>query len=567
MSNQRRAAVSPAGNGRGRGGVRLSTATRTILVGRRAGPPAVGTAVAAVLEPLEPRQLFCAVHAAPLWLEPASLATTSTGTTTTTKTAAAKAAPGVASSFPPETNGQSGAVGAAAAPPLAGLPELHSYPAAPTAIYLDFNGNGANLPYDEDGDQTSFNAAEQANIAKAWQHMSAYFAPFNVNVTTVKPSVPTAWGLITNSLTGPGYSYVNVFPNNLTTNPQSFNPAGDARTRQSGIAHEIGHNFGLQHQSDYNLLGVKTNEYSSGYDLTHGPIMGVDYAQSIHKFFLGHPATSPTALQDDVAVIASKIAARPGGGDGFRPDDVGNAVAAASPLDVTNGVQTATGIIERMADADAFAFTAAAGGRMVVDVSPVNPSGLIPKVEVYDATGTLLAAKDDADQRNTNNNAVSVSVDLAPGTYYAVVRSHGDYGDIGQYDVTASELPGGWASQWVGAQSAAGSYVDHDPADRHVHGGRQRRQHLEHRRPAPVRLHHADRETGRSRPGAVAPEHGRRGEGRAGDPRVARPRGPAGRSRPPRRRAASSSSAGRRPAPASRPPACRPPRSRRSTCG
>jgi hypothetical protein len=128
---------------------------------------------------------------------------------------------------------------------LAGLPSLNSFPGAPAAIFLDFSGNGTYLPYDEDGNNTSFNASEQSNITKAWEHMSTYFAPFNVNVTTVLPSVPMAWGLITNSVTGAGWSYVNVFPNSSSGAPRSFNPAGDARGRQSGIAHEIGHNFGL----------------------------------------------------------------------------------------------------------------------------------------------------------------------------------------------------------------------------------------------------------------------------------------------------------------------------------
>ena len=120
---------------------------------------------------------------------------------------------------------------------LAGLPVLNSFPSAPAAVYLDFNGGTYGgttyLPYDVDGDTTSFNAAEQATILEAWRQISVYFSMFNVNVTTIRPTVPFAWHMTSNSVSG-GYSAVNVFPN---TTPRSFNQSGDARTRQSGIAH------------------------------------------------------------------------------------------------------------------------------------------------------------------------------------------------------------------------------------------------------------------------------------------------------------------------------------------
>src|SRR5204863_10194942 len=89
------------------------------------------------------------------------------------------------------------------------------------------------------------------------------------------------------------------------------------------------------------------------------------------------------------------------------------------------------------------------------------PSALAPKVEVYDAAGNLVAAKDDTDLRDTSNNAVSVALNLPAGTYYAVVRSHGDYGDIGQYTVTATDLPAGWGAQQVGNSALAG-YARYD---------------------------------------------------------------------------------------------------------
>ena len=298
------------------------------------------------------------------------------------------------------TSAPSGLTPSAALP---GLPTINTNPTAATAIYLDFNGDaGGATTYDVDGDPTSFNAAEAASITEAVRQIADYFAPFDVNVTTIKPSVPYVWGVIGNNIVG-GYSYVGVFPNSA---PESFNNSGDARTRQSGLAHEYGHNYGLSHQSDYSLLGVKTNEYSSGFDSTHGPIMGVDYAQYVHKWFIGHNSNSPNGLQDDLSIISGKIKAKEAvGGDGYRPDDFGGTIATATPLTVTGAIQSASGIIERMTDADAFSF-AATTKRITLDVSPISPSAFAPKVEIYDSAGNLLAALDDTRQRNgtTVNN-------------------------------------------------------------------------------------------------------------------------------------------------------------------
>ena len=347
--------------------------------------------------------------------------------------------------------------GATPAVALPGLPALNTFPGAHAAIYLDFNGDaGGATTYDEDGNPANFNVSEQQHITEAVRQIAAYFAPFDVTVTTIKPTtLPYVWGVIGNNING-GYSYVGVFPN--TSNPESFNNSGDARSRQSGLAHEYGHNFGLSHQADYDHLGNKTNEYSSGFDATHGPIMGVDFAQSVHKWFIGHPSYSPSSLQDDVAVIANAIKNyEPAGGDGFRVDDYGGTIATAAPLTVGVSGQSGSGIIERLTDVDAYSFTSD-GGRMIVNVSPTTPSALAPKVEIYDGAGNLLAAMDDTRQRNTNNNVETLAFDApVAGTYYVMVKSHGDYGDLGQYTLTAGALPDGWRAGDLGVPSLAGS--------------------------------------------------------------------------------------------------------------
>ena len=330
-----------------------------------------------------------------------------------------------------------------------GMPILHSLLSAPTAIFLDFDGDSTTgtLAYDEDGNSSTFNATEQSHMAESWRQISTYFAMFDTDVTTILPSVPKAWLAAGNNIVG-GYSYVGVFPN---TYPRSFNNSGDVRTRSSGLTHELGHNFGLQHQSDYDLLGNKTAEYSSGFDTLHGPLMGVDFAQSVHKWFIGHPANSASSLQDDMTVIANRIKVYQGvGGDGFRVDDYGGTIATASALTSSGGSFSTSGIIERMSDVDAFSFTVS-GGPMNVAAIPDSPSGVDIKLEIYASDGTLIAASDGA------TNYQQIARNFSAGTYYAFVSSHGNYGDVGTYNFAVNALPTGWTSQDIGSTGLVGS--------------------------------------------------------------------------------------------------------------
>src|SRR5436305_1523960 len=128
-----------------------------------------------------------------------------------------------------------------------GMPLLNSAPGAAATIYLDFDGETVGTttytPYDTDGSASTFGSAEQQVIYEAWRQTSVYYSMFDVNVTTVKTAAgtPMAWALESNSISG-GYSYVGVFPNNM---PESFNQSSNSSSRVSGIAHELGHNFGL----------------------------------------------------------------------------------------------------------------------------------------------------------------------------------------------------------------------------------------------------------------------------------------------------------------------------------
>jgi hypothetical protein len=114
-------------------------------------------------------------------------------------------------------------------------------------------------------------------------------------VTTVQPPTGAgnpvfAWHLTSNSISG-GYAFVGSLSN---TEPRGFNQGDNAVTRRSGIAHEVGHLLNLQHQSEYDYLGVKTSEYSDGWDARHRTVIGIDFNTNVRQWFYGRRSTVST---------------------------------------------------------------------------------------------------------------------------------------------------------------------------------------------------------------------------------------------------------------------------------
>jgi hypothetical protein len=227
-----------------------------------------------------------------------------------------------------------------------------------------------------------------------------------------------------------GVAYVGSFANSLMNTVFVFpeNLAnGYSKFVAEGVAHESGHAFGLQHQGMWSGTTL-ADEYNPG-NGTGAPVMGGSYNAPRGLWWRGTPSTSAYATQDDLAVLSNTTNAF-----GYRADDVGNTAAAAAPASVTGTVLGGSGVIEHTSDADVFSFDTAAGTVSLSGQVAAAGATLDLKLELRDAAGNVLASAD------TASLGESLSATVPSGTYYLNVKSHGGYGDVGQYSISGTTV-------------------------------------------------------------------------------------------------------------------------------
>ncbi|MFM7181660.1 MAG: zinc-dependent metalloprotease family protein [Verrucomicrobiales bacterium] len=362
-----------------------------------------------------------------------------------------------------------------------------SRPGATNVIYVNFAGetvtgtawntslNRTSIPavaFSTDSDLSTFSDAEQLAIKRVWQRMAEDFAPFNVNVTTQRPTsftTRTAMVVVTRNTdangdlnpsdTAGGVAYVNVFARSDFAN---FRPAwvyhNNLANVESYIAeaasHEVGHNLGLSHD------GTSTAAYYGGHGsssdpISWGPLMGTGYDRSVSQWSKGEYYQANN-LEDDLSIITGKL--------GYRADDHGGTVASATALTLTSGTQIVSttpendptnanpvnkGVIELNTDVDIFTFVTGSGTvRMKVDpwIQPAGTRGgnLHLRIDLYNETGGLVASH----APTTTTNAL-IETSLTQGKYYLHVRNaaagnplvspptgYTSYGSIGQYFIS-----------------------------------------------------------------------------------------------------------------------------------
>jgi len=362
----------------------------------------------------------------------------------------------------------SAAAGAAVA---STIPALSSMPSAQATVYLDFLGyvepvwgfysNITTPVFDLDGDATSFSTNEITAITRIWQRVTEDFAPFNINVTTVNPfdfsngkavrvsiggsgswtSTPVGGIAYIDSFTNSYPNSVFVFPNNLSKNEKSIAEAA---------SHEAGHAFGLHHQSLYSGT-TKLLEYNPGGN-GWAPIMGNSYSAAVSTWSNGQSSLGSTVLQDDLAVIS-----RSQNGFGYRTDDHPASLGAGDSLAINGNQVSASGVIEKMTDVDAFTFSTG-GGAIVLNVNTISLGANLDTVaELYNSSGVLIASANPSNSLNA-----SISTTVPTGNYTLLVKSTGIYGYVGQYTVSGTINAGLYVS---GFTPAADQVVAAPPTD------------------------------------------------------------------------------------------------------
>lgn len=329
---------------------------------------------------------------------------------------------------------------------------LHSKPGKTRVIYLDFDGhftsgtswlNGGSITspaYDTDGNPLAFSSGELAAIQEIWKRVSEDYAPWEVDVTTQLP--PTEWLRKTAStdqaygirvvIGGSSYdwlgagaggiAYLDSFGWNSDT-PAFVFPVqlgnGFPKYVAEAVSHEVGHTLSLSHD------GLTTGAAYYGGHANWAPIMGVSYYKEVTQFSKGEYAGANNT-EDDTAKITTFIPR--------SPDFAGSDILTAVPL--SGAALSATGIIERVGDADLYLIDAGAGLLSVTAGNAVPDANLDITLSLYDGTGTLLGSANPATLGST------LAATVPGGTYYLAVEGTGvgtgetgytNYASLGQF--------------------------------------------------------------------------------------------------------------------------------------
>ncbi|MFS3126965.1 hypothetical protein ACLM5J_01015 [Nocardioides sp. Bht2] len=359
---------------------------------------------------------------------------------------------------------------------------LSSRPSSPRTLYLDFDGeevcntewNDNGLPcgtyagYDTDG-SPGFSAGEQKAIREAWARVAEDYAPFNINVTTVRPpasdlsrtsNADQRYGVhavVTSSVAarnatcgGPGCAGVallGVFPRTDANHARiiwAFSPEVNNSPRQVAdvVSHEAGHTLGLEHQGTAGgLLGFGAVEYYAGHGIW-APLMGSSLNHLTQ--WSASEYNNPSRNQDDIALITSN-------GAPLVRDDHPNGVRGVERL---RRKVASSGVISTRADRDVFKIVTTCRAKLRVSVTPAaNGPNLDAALSLRRAGRTKTTTKNPGSPSSGAATGLSASISGTYGirgkaTWYVTVDGVGardplttgysDYGSLGAYAVRAT---------------------------------------------------------------------------------------------------------------------------------
>lgn len=356
---------------------------------------------------------------------------------------------------------------ALSAVPVSAPPALSSRLGSSNTLYIDFNGHivtgtawGAVtwdcLPFDTDGDSTTFSPAEQSAIIRIWEQVAEDYAHFNVNVTTVEPATftnRTARALVTRNTdrngvnlpynTAGGVAYINVFGSSLYSR---YSPAFIYHNRLSNVSshiadaitHEVGHNLGLYHDGIIAQGDFPASEYYDGHgsgDLSWGPIMGSPYWKNFTQWSKGEYFRGNNA-ENDLSKIGFKL--------GYRPDYEGSTLLQAEEF-----TGTLSGVIDDSTDKDIWwveTFSSIAIELSTVDLGSGGGRGgnLLSTITIFNEAGIPVESVS-----QTSQSSIAHTVSVSPGKYFIQVSNQSTgsplnatptgftaYGSLGQYNLS-----------------------------------------------------------------------------------------------------------------------------------
>ncbi len=332
------------------------------------------------------------------------------------------------------------------------LPKLSSYPAAPSTIYLDFDGQVVNSAVWNGG--TAFTCAPatltDAQITEIFNRVSEDYRPFEINITTdeaVFTSAPLEKRIRvivtpTSSWYGNagGVAYVGSFTWGDDTPAFVFSAllGNSPKMVAECCSHESGHSVGLSHQSKYdascNLSAVYNDGVGSG-EPSWAPIMGNSYNRNMSGWNNGPTPYGCTYVQDNLSIITSQ------NGFGYRIDDFPNDIITTKAQSIDAKNISVDGIITTTTDKDAFEFTLAKNANFHLDIKPYSVAAsnaganLDVKVQLYNSSKTLIRTYDPA-----TTMAIVIDTILNQGDYYLIVDGDGNantsgYGSLGSYQM------------------------------------------------------------------------------------------------------------------------------------
>ena len=325
--------------------------------------------------------------------------------------------------------------------------EWESNPGASNRLYLDFNShdegtwagdpNAKSPAYDSDGNPNSFSNTELEEMREIFDVVAEDFLPFDVNVTTIEPSVWNShdvrvviggngvwngefkYGVSQMSFDEPSLPNVAwVFSENLI---EASKILGGSVTTAIGntCSHEAGHIYGLWH-----YLSPNEDPQTIMY-IGYQSVMAI-WANGEHW---NNDFTISKGQQDEMEILHNKL--------GSRADDYQEEFISV-PFD-SNGNFYIDGFIGNTNDIDYFMFVAPGNGLINLKVDVPSFGNLNSELSIFDLEGGLSVSDLYVSDSPDDSFGANINCELIGGrTYYIQVKSTGEYGEVGSYKISAS---------------------------------------------------------------------------------------------------------------------------------